>query len=313
MARHLCLPSPCCVPRVGEPLGMRGLTIDPYGDNILSVSNIPGGCMTARHDLVKTTISSLCLDSGLRADCEVFGVFRDLIPEDALGVEENLHRGRGRQGLLPDFRIDLPGPGAEAGPGALGNVVSTLAEVKVIGAVETYYPRSGVLARRKKGVERRGSRVPGEYRRPLAALDTRYHGTGQGETGPLVRRLESHGRLLCWVMGAWQEASTDLHNLLDLLADQKVSSMGLARGREASERERSQILSNYRRILSTTGARASSGCLIGRVARVGEAHRAAAKRREWVRTEGERVEELRRVHWRAHVLGRGVLRGEFVV
>ena len=69
----------------------------------------------------------------------------------------------------------------------MGNVVSTLAELKVIGAVETYYPRGGARARTKKGVERRGALIAGEYRRPLAALDTRYHGTAEGQTGPLVR------------------------------------------------------------------------------------------------------------------------------
>ena len=309
-ARHLCLHSPCCAPRVGEPLGMRNLTIDAFGDNILSVSNIPGGAFTARHDTVKCAINSLILDSGIRADCEVFGVFRDLIPVEALNEEEGLQTGRGRQGLLPDFRLDLPGPGA--GPGALGNVVSTLAELKVIGAVETYYPRGGARARTKKGVERRGGLIPGEYKRPLARLDTRYHGVGEGETGPLVRRLERHGRLLTWVMGAWQEGSKDLHSLLDTLADHKVQVLGLARGREASERERAQIVSGYRRTLSTTAARASSGCLLGRLAKVGEAHRAAAKRRAWAKREGERLEEERRAHWRAHVQGRGVMRGEFV-
>jgi hypothetical protein len=312
VARHLCLPSPCCAARVGEPLGMRNLTIDPFGDSILSVSNIPGGSFTARHDLVKGAINSLILDSGLRADCEVFGVFRDLIPSEALTEEEDLQTGRGRQGLLPDFRLDLPGPGAGAGPGALGNVVSTLAELKVIGAVKTYYPRGGARARTKKGVERRGGLIPGEYRRPLASLDTRYHGVEEGQTGPLVRRLEGHGRLLTWVMGSWQEGSKDLHGLLDILADSKVQVLGLARGREATERERAMILSGYRRILSTTAARASSGCLLGRLARVGEAHRAAAKRRAWAKMEGERLEEERRAHWRAHVQGRGVMRGEFV-
>ena len=236
----------------------------------------------------------------------MFGVFRDLIPVEALTEQEGLQTGRGRQGLLPDFRLDLPGPGA--GPGALGNVVSTLAELKVIGAVETYYPRGGARARGKKGVERRGGLIPGEYRRPLAMLDTRYHGVGDGETGPLVRRLERHGRLLTWVIGAWQEGSRDLHTLLDTLADTKVHLLGLARGREASERERAQILSGYRRTLSTTAARASSGCLLGRLAKVGEAHRAAAKRRAWAKREGERLEEERR----AHVQGRGVMRGEFI-
>ena len=84
MARLLCLPSLLCAARVGEPLGERGLAIDPFGDNVLSVSNIPGGSFTARHDLVKTTLHSIILDSGLRADCEVFGAFRDLIPAEEL-------------------------------------------------------------------------------------------------------------------------------------------------------------------------------------------------------------------------------------
>ena len=216
------------------------------------------------------------------------------------------------QGLLPDFRLDMPGPGTGAGPAALGNVVSTLAELKVIGTVETYYPQSGARARNKKGVERRARDIPGEYRRPLASLDTRYHGVGEGQVGPLVRRLEGHGRLLTWVMGAWQEGSKDLHGLLDILADAKVQSLGLARGREASEWERAMILSCYRRTLSTTAARASSGCLLGRLAKVGEGHRAAARRRAWAKREGERPEEERRAHWRAHIQGRGVMRGEFV-
>ena len=172
--------------------------------------------------------------------------------------------------------------------------MSTLAELKVIGAVKTHYPLGGARARNKKGVERRARDVPGEYWRPLASLDTRYHGVGEGQVGPLVRRLEGHGRLLTWVMGAWQEGSKDLHGLLDLLADAKVSALGLARGREATEWERAMILSGYRRTLSTTAARALSSCLLGRLARVGEGRRAAAHRRAWAKREGERLEEERR-------------------
>ena len=172
--------------------------------------------------------------------------------------------------------------------------------------------RGGARARSKKGVERRAGLIAGEYRRPLALLDTRYHGVEEGQTGPLLRRLERYGRLLTWVMGAWQEGSKDLHSLLDTLADHKVAVLGLARGREASEQERAQILSGYRRTLSTTAARATSGCLLGRLAKVGESNRAAAKRRAWAKREGESLEEERRAHWRAHVQGRGVMRGEFV-
>ena len=48
------------------------------------------------------------------------------------------------------------------------------------------------------------------------------------------------------------------------------------------------------------------------MARVGEAYRMKAKRRAWAKREGERLEEERRAHWRAHVRVQGALRGEFV-
>ena len=73
VARLLCLPSPCCQPKVGAPLGERGLVVDTFGDNLMSVKNIPGDSYRHRHDKVKTTINSLCLRSGIRAECEVFG------------------------------------------------------------------------------------------------------------------------------------------------------------------------------------------------------------------------------------------------
>ena len=62
---------------------------------------------------------------------------------------------------------------------------------------------------------------------------------------------------------------------------------GLARGREGTERGRAVIISDFRRELSVTGAKAQSACLIGRVARVGERHRLAVRRRAWVRREDE--------------------------
>ena len=53
----------------------------------------------------------------------------------------------------------------------------------------------------------------------------------------------------------------------------------------------------------------SRACLLGRVARVGEGHRLAAKRREWVKREEDRREETRKAHWVANVVERGVFRG----
>ena len=104
-----------------------------------------------------------------------------------------------------------------------------------------------------------------------------------GQVGLLERRLQGYFRLQCLVMVTFQEGSKDLHALLETLADCKLRSLGLARRREGTERERSIFLSQLRRELSTVSAKAQSSCLLGRVARVGEGHRAAAKRREWVK------------------------------
>jgi hypothetical protein len=41
---------------------------------------IPGYSFRHRHDKVKTVHNKFCLASNMRAECEVFGAFRDLIP-----------------------------------------------------------------------------------------------------------------------------------------------------------------------------------------------------------------------------------------
>ena len=58
-----------------------------------------------------------------------------------------------------------------------------------------------------------------------------------------------------------------------------MRAMGLAMGMEGTVSQRSIFLSELRRELSTVGAKAQSSSLLGRVAWVGEGHRAAAKRR----------------------------------
>ena len=115
-------------------------------------------------------------------------------------------------------------------------------------------------------------------------------------------------------MGTFQEGSKDLHSLLDTMADSRLRAMGLARGRDGTDHERSVLLMNLRRELSTAGAKANSACLIGRVARMGEGHRLAAKRRAWVKRDQEMREEASKAHWLANIRGRGVHRGggEFI-
>ena len=58
-----------------------------------------------------------------------------------------------------------------------GEPIQRLAELKIIGAVPKWYPRSGGLARKKKAVEKRAAQLPAEYRTPLFNLVAKYHGT----------------------------------------------------------------------------------------------------------------------------------------
>ena len=116
-----------------------------------------------------------------------------------------------------------------------------------------------------------------------------------------------------FVVGAFQEGSKDLHTLLGTLADSQLQARGLARGREGSDQERSIILAGMRRSLSMVAARAYSSCLLDRVARVGEDHRNAARRRALVRREEERVMEERRAYWHANVRSRGLDRGQLPI
>ena len=95
------------------------------------------------------------------------------------------------------------------------------------------------------------------------------------------------------------------------LADSQMKAKGLARGREGTEQERAIILAGLRRQLSMASAKAYSACLLDRVARVGEEHRLAAKRRAWLKSEEERMEAERKAFWNAHVRARGLTRGKF--
>ena len=127
-------------------------TIDHFGDNVMAAT-LPGDSWRARHDTVKTAINSLCLWSGLKAECEVFGLFSDLIPAEAMNREEALQRGRNRQALLTDFKLNLPSP--------VGLTSNVLSELKVIGAVISRYPRGNM----EKAVDRRARLLAEEYRR----------------------------------------------------------------------------------------------------------------------------------------------------
>ena len=199
-------------------------------------------------------------------DAEVLGLFRDQIPDQALGQGEALETSRQRQGCIPDLRLGLqvqldprpvdyhPRPGRRpAVPQAgqpdpippppppppprrapTGEVTRYLAELKVISAGPTRYPR-GLASSRDKAANRRARALPAEYRHKLSVIDTAYSCTMPGKVGPFVARLESLGPIMELVVGAFGEVSADLGSLVKAMAESRVLFLAREMGKPVTE------------------------------------------------------------------------------
>ena len=85
LAMVLCIPSPACRDMVGERVGNG--KVDLFGDSVLC-QNLPGDGWRIRHDRIKQEIMSMLGWSGVVATCEVWGLFKHLIPQNKQGSEE---------------------------------------------------------------------------------------------------------------------------------------------------------------------------------------------------------------------------------
>ena len=159
-----------------------------------------------------------------------------------------------------------------------------------------------------KGSDRRANGLPNLYKTKLKPLDTRFHGTLPGQSGPLVRRLESFGRVKGLVVGPWGECSKDMHSLIKVMGETKVAAQARDRGRPASDNELGVVMAQIRKYLSTAFVRAQGLCLINRLCFLGEGARAAAGRRDLAkRLEVSRKRDLM-AHYQAHIRGQGLAR-----
>ena len=219
MALLLCMPSPGCQERVGAKVGRK--TVDIYGDSIMS-EVLPGDHWRTRHDKVKMSLHSLCVWARLPVTVEVWGLFSHLIPAAGL---TRMERGRKRQAIVPDFRLEMPTPAGGTSP--------QLAELKIISCCESWYPAGGNV----RGTDKRAGGLQQEYRRKAKKVDQEVLGLPEGQKGPVERRLDEFGELLGLCFGAWGEASEGVHRLVQTLAESRLKYQGLQRGRPGSDQE----------------------------------------------------------------------------
>ena len=290
----LCMPSPACRERVGATVGKR--TVDVFGDNIMS-EVLPGDHWRQRHDKMKMKIHSLCIWARLPVTVEVWSLFAHLIPQEALN---RMERGRKRQAIVPDFRIEMPS--------ATGGTIAQLAELKMISCCESWYTPGS----RVRGTDKRANGLPASYRRKARKVDQEVLDIEREERGPVERRLEEFGELLGLCFGAWGEASEGVHKLIQTLAEARLKFQGLQVGRPGSEAELGVLVGQVRKELSMAAVKGRVDCLLSKLHQVGPGNKQLAKRRVWAIREDKRMSRERAAHWAMRVDGVKTLRKGFI-
>ena len=281
-ASSLCLPSPACKGRIGEPIRGRVL-IDEFGDNIQATA-LPGDHWRTRHNSLLHHLLNACRWAGVPCDVEVHNLFSGVMHQPGLSRAE---QARQYQGIVPDMRITLPGvgdggggigaPGLPAG-GLAGQSSSVLHELKVISSSRTRYQPN--FARR--AVDVRASQLQGEYIAKARAADRR-HGVGEGVVGRVEAKLVSLGQVQGLVAGQFGEVSEATHALIAALATSRVRVAGVTRGRRGhwrtEEGERAIAVTALRRRLGVMTVKCQASSLLGRLETLGPGGTAALARR----------------------------------
>ena len=211
-----------------------------------------------------------------------------------------MEKGRKRQAIVPDFRLELPSP--------TGGTSNQLAELKVISCCQSWYPLGG----KQRGTDKRAGGLKTEYRNKARKVDKDILGVEGHHKGPVERRLESYGELLGLCFGAWGEASEGVHYLVQTLAEQRLKYQGLQRGRPGSDQELGILVGQIRRRLSQVVISAQIECLLGKLHQVGPGNAQLAKRRTWAILEDQRMACEREAHWLRSVEGVQTLRRGFI-
>ena len=161
--------------------------------------------------------------------------------------------------------------------------------------------------------DRRARELPGTYRCPLEKLDREVRGT------LILEKLE-----LWWpgcrVFGsffAWSLVPAGivpkifiLHALIQTCAESKVDHLCRSTGRSELESQLSVVVSQCRRLLSTTIVKAQAQCLLSRIGVITPQAGDAARRREVAGRMERQMREERRANWMASLAGLGSARRE---
>ena len=123
-----------------------------------------------------------------------------------------------------------------------------------------------------------------EYLTKARSVDRMYVGTQHGEVGPVEAKLLSYERVRGTVFGAFGEASEPVHQLIEQLANSRVTVAGPQRSKKGQQKsisaERAIVVNQLRRHISVAAVKAQCLSLHGRLEVIGGAgYGDAAERR----------------------------------
>ena len=237
---------------------------------------------TRAHDEVKDAIAHSLDHLNVNYMCEVLGLFSPVIPP----VEQAAARRymRGRQGLVPDFKVALP----KLVDGAAAR--DALAELKLVrcgstiaapvgGSTYLTAGQNGVFAGRQRAVEWRASKIQNEREHDARTVDSKFCDTQDGDDGPVLLRLRSFGPIVGLVVGHFGEWSGGLHRLVSAAADDAAPRMRALFGARTDRDSRGRCAWYFRREVAWAGLNANARLKLERAEFVGWDARSAAARR----------------------------------
>ena len=263
-----------------------------FGDRLCTETCLSGGHQTRRHDQIKLELNNICIWAGLEAECEPYGMFGHLIPQQPLN---RLDARRSRQILRPDFDFKIPA--------ANGIPESRVADIKTVSCGAPSWYKAG-----DRAVDRGAKRVPGEYVKTAKDMDEELGVDVTKEQGPVSRNLQEVGPVIPLIFGGFAEVSEGVHTLVDLLSKFRLKKEGLSAGRGGSEKRLGEVVGQIRRRLSLATVKANMACMLSRLSLTGDGASDAGKRRQWQRREEDLMNRERQANWQARISGHSIVR-----
>jgi hypothetical protein len=250
--------------------------LDAYGDK-LDNARMVGDGWRARHDANKWNLFAILQSAHISASCEVLGAFSASLQqsEEFRGLDHN-----SRQGLVPDFKIELPGK------------PEALFELKCIGHSDLYFNTS-TAETKCGGVAKRASKVHGEYVDKARRADREFNRfvSVNGSMGPMEIALSRFGVVRALVLGPRGEGSEDLIVLLRETAKAAAQKLWRKLGATSAEEARGHFVQRFFRSVGITAVREAAkikrerlGFLLSATGTTFAASRQEAQSAETVRT-----------------------------